>query len=212
MYALRGEMVSPKTLARRACEIELYNLHKPIGVQDQYIAALGGLRLIQFNTDKNITSRRLNLNAISMRKLNESLMLFYSGISRQADEILAEQKENIPRRLDILRQMRQMAFDAALELESGNVDSIGLLMDEAWKLKKSLASKISNGDIDAMYTSAKEAGALGGKITGAGGGGFFLIYCPHEHQDTVRTALKIFQELPFQLEHDGSKVIFNYHR
>jgi D-glycero-alpha-D-manno-heptose-7-phosphate kinase len=212
MYTMLGEIVPADQLAREACEIELEALGKPIGVQDQYIVAYGGLRILEFRKDGSVASRRLNLSDSTLRRLNDSLMLFYTGMSRSADKILAEQRDNIPQRLEILRTMKHMAFDAAHELESGNVDAIGWLLDEAWKLKKNLASQISNSEIDCMYIAARKAGALGGKITGAGGGGFLLIYCPHDRQDAVRAALKDFQELPFLLEHDGSKVIFNYHR
>jgi D-glycero-alpha-D-manno-heptose-7-phosphate kinase len=133
-------------------------------------------------------------------------------VSRPAGAILGEQKRNIYGRVKVLREMKQMAFTARQELQAGNIDAIGELLHESWQLKKQLASQISNGMIDEMYAAACRAGAIGGKITGAGGGGFLLLYCYHEKQEAVRSALADFQELPFQLERDGSKVIFNYHR
>jgi D-glycero-alpha-D-manno-heptose-7-phosphate kinase len=108
--------------------------------------------------------------------------------------------------------MAEMAGIASHELRNGNIEAIGDLLHEAWELKKQLASGISNGEIDGLYDDARRAGALGGKITGAGGGGFLLLYCPHEKQEVVRQALHCLQELPFKLESDGSKVIFNYKR
>jgi len=212
LYTLLGEIVPAEELARLACQIELDTLHKPIGVQDQYIVAYGGLRLLEFLPGGKITSRKVKLPVEQKRRLNENLLLFFTGIQRSADTVLAEQKVNIPSRLKTLRALKAMAYQAHQELENGNVDIMGELLHESWQLKKNLASLVSNSDIDAMYSAAIKAGATGGKITGAGGGGFLLLYCPHEKQESVRAALSSLQELPFLLEHDGSKVIFNYHR
>jgi D-glycero-alpha-D-manno-heptose-7-phosphate kinase len=212
MYTMLGEIVLAEKLAQDACQIEIEVLEKPIGVQDQYIAAYGGLRFIEFKTTGEVLTQRINLNPTARRRLNDSLLLFYTGVSRPAGSILDEQKRNINCRVKILREMKQMAYTARQELEAGNLDVIGELLDKSWKLKKQLASQISNGMIDEMYTAARRAGAIGGKITGAGGGGFLLLYCHYEKQDAVRAALGTLQELPFRLEHDGSKVIFNYHR
>lgn len=212
MYALLGEIVLAERLAQEACEIEIDILGKPIGIQDQYIAAFGGLRFLEFKPDGQVLVQKVELTTTAKRRLNENLLLFFTGITRAADTILDEQKKNINGRLKALLEMKQMAYIARNELESGNVDSIGELLHESWQLKKSLASQISNSALDGMYEAARRAGAIGGKITGAGGGGFLLLYCPHEKQEAVRAALHGLQELSFQLEHDGSKVIFNYHR
>ncbi|NMC12417.1 MAG: GHMP kinase [Chloroflexi bacterium] len=210
LYALLGELVSAERLAQEACQIEIDILKKPIGIQDQYIVAYGGLRFIEFQADGKVNCERINLDINQKRNINDNLMLFYTGVSRQSDTILSEQKNNIKGRKSLLRQMRNMAYLARQELQSGNIDAIGDLLDEAWQLKKQLASQISNDHIDTMYETARHAGATGGKITGAGGGGFLLLYCHHDKQDAVRSALQGYQELPFKLEHDGSKVIFNY--
>lgn len=212
MYSLKGELVPAGQLAKEACEIELDILSKPIGVQDQYIAAFGGLRFMEFTTDGEVQCRKLPLGQDVIRELNEKLLLFYTGKTRSSGTILSEQKQNIDRRMETLCVMKQIAYQAKNELEEGNVDSIGELLHESWQLKKKLASKISNGKIDDMYQAAHDAGAIGGKITGAGGGGFLLLYCPYERQKAVREALNGLQELPFRLEPDGSKVIFNYQR
>ena len=212
MYSYRGEMVSAEQLAREACEIEIDTLGKPIGIQDQYIAAYGGLRFLEFSTDGRVLNHKINLDASTRRRLNERLLLFFTGFTRQAETILAEQKANIGDRLQVLRQMKQMAYDARTELQKGNLDILGEMLHESWQLKKQLASKISNGVLDDMYTAARQAGAIGGKITGAGGGGFLMLYCPQDKQDAVRAALSGYQEFPFQLALDGTKVIFNYHR
>jgi D-glycero-alpha-D-manno-heptose-7-phosphate kinase len=139
-------------------------------------------------------------------------MLFYTNHARRRETILDEQRNNINDRMDVLREMRAMAYQGKALLESGDFESFGCLLDDAWKLKKSLASKISNERIDELYDTACRAGAMGGKITGAGGGGFLLLYCPRENQYHVRDALSSLRELPFHLESDGSKVIFNYRR
>ncbi len=212
LYAFQGELVTAEVLARQACEIEINRLAKPIGIQDQYIVAYGGLRFLEFTTQGEIHTDRVHLSTAACRRLNENLLLFYTGMARKAGAILGEQKDNIQNRLDILRTLKGMAVTARKELEAGNVDVMGELLHESWELKKKLASQISNGAIDEMYDKARRAGAIGGKITGAGGGGFLLLYCPHEYQENVRKALDSLQELPFQLDDNGSKVIFDYHR
>jgi D-glycero-alpha-D-manno-heptose-7-phosphate kinase len=212
MYTYLGEIVTAERLAQEACEIEIERLQKPIGIQDQYIAALGGIRFMEFDPDGGVRTERINLDYWLRRQLNESLLLFFTGVTRKADRILDEQKRNIVDRLDILREMKKMAYTARDELKAGNLDIIGELMHESWELKKQLASQISNGSIDNIYETARRAGATGGKITGAGGGGFLLLYVPYHKRESVRMSLSSLQELPIQIEPDGTKVIFNYRR
>jgi D-glycero-alpha-D-manno-heptose-7-phosphate kinase len=140
------------------------------------------------------------------------LLLFFTGVTRRAETILSEQQANIKQRLSVLLETKQIAYTALDALQSGEVDTIGYLLHESWQLKKQMASKISNGVVDEIYQTARRAGAIGGKITGAGGGGFLLLYCPHEKQEAVREALKHLQEFPFRFEGRGTKVIFNYQR
>ena len=212
MYTYLGEMVTAEKLAVEACKIEIELLKKPIGIQDQYVVAYGGLRLFEFHTDGSVTSEKLDFSSDMKRDLEDNLLLFYTGINRQADTILAEQKANIEDTGHFLRELKALAYAAKDELLKGNLDAIGSMLDTSWGLKKKLASKISNSGIDELYNLAKKSGALGGKITGAGGGGFILLYCPREKRNSVRSALKNLQELPFRLERDGAKVIFNYRR
>ena len=212
MYTYQGRIVPADQLAAEACEIEIEILGKPIGIQDQYIVAMGGLRLIEFMPNGQVLSDKVDISPSALRRLNENLMLFFTGVTRQADTILVEQNDNLGNRLKILRRMKELAYAGRDELIAGNIDAIGELLHEGWMLKRQLASRISNSEINNIYDTAKSAGALGGKITGAGGGGFFLLYCPHEKQETVRNALLDLQELSFMLEHDGSKVIFNHKR
>jgi D-glycero-alpha-D-manno-heptose-7-phosphate kinase len=211
MHSFKRELVLEEQLAREACKIEREILGSPIGVQDQYIAAYGGLRFIEFKTGGDIVvGPNIRLDPITARRLNDNLLLFYTGKTRKADNILAEQKTNIKSRLSVLAEMKQLAYEAYEQLKCGNVDAVGELLDESWQLKKGLASQISSGDIDDMYSTARRAGAAGGKITGAGGGGFLLLYCPNGSQEKVRAALGQLQELPFNLGKDGTKVIFDY--
>lgn len=211
MYQYLGDMVTPERLACEACFIERERLNKPIGVQDQYIAAYGGLRYFEFSAS-GVSSQRIALDTAVRRRLDSSLLLFFTGVTRQSDTILQEQKHNIAARMAILDEMKGIARTARDELLRGNVDAIGHLLHASWLLKKQLASKISNAAIDKLYGAARRAGAFGGKISGAGGGGFLMVYSPVEKQEAVRHALRDLQELPFKLEPDGSKVVFNYRR
>lgn len=212
MYTYLGTLVSADQLAREACGIEIDTLGKPIGIQDQYIVAHGGLRFMEFTTQGTVNVRKINLDDDLMRQLNLNTMLFYTGFARDANIILKEQRKNIDHRLTILREMKEIAYTAQDALLAGNLDEIGRLLHESWLLKKQLASKISNPELDSLVELALKAGAIGGKITGAGGGGFLILYCPYERQEAVRKALKMLQELPFEIEPDGTKVIFNYRR
>jgi len=210
MYTYLGEMVTAERLAREACHIEIDILGKPIGVQDQYIAAYGGMRFLEFTPSGEITINRIELEPSLKRKLNESLLLFFTGMTRSSETILDEQERNTQNNINILREMKKLAYEAYEKIKAGNIDIIGELLHIGWVLKKKLATNISNQTIDDIYNTALKAGAIGGKITGAGGGGFLLLYCQYEKREAVRSALSSLQELPFQLEQDGTKVIFNY--
>ncbi len=212
MYMYLGTPKDHAALAREACEVEIDALKKPIGVQDQYIASYGGQRFFEFCADGQMDVQSIAMDPNVARRLNQNLMLFYTNVARKAESVLAEQRENIPDRRATLREMKKMAVTGRTLLEQGRIDDFGSLMHEAWLLKKQLASKVSNPAIDELYDAAIGAGAFGGKITGAGGGGFLMLYCPRERQDAVRSALHHLPELPFHLERDGTKVIFNYRR
>jgi D-glycero-alpha-D-manno-heptose-7-phosphate kinase len=212
MYMYRGTPKDHTILAREACEIEIDVLKKPNGVQDQYIAAFGGQRVLQFCPDDQVEVQSVTMEPTVARRLNQNLMLLYTNMPRKAESVLAEQRDNIEDRRTVLRQMGQMVSIGRAALETGALDDFGRLLNDAWQFKKQLASKVSNAYIDDLYGAALQAGALGGKITGAGGGGFLLLYCPREKQDAVRSALHHLPELPFHLERDGTKIIFNYRR
>lgn len=212
MYSYLGVQQPQERLAREACEIEIDTLKNPIGIQDQYIAAYGGQRFIQFRQDGTIGVESVQLDETSFRRLNQNLMLFFTNTTRKSKSVLAEQTQNISARLEVLKAMKRLAHEARACLLDGEVDEIGVLLDQGWTLKKQLASRISNPAIDEIYAAARNAGAIGGKISGAGGGGFLLLYCPQHKQDDVRAALHSLPELSFRLERDGTKTIFNYRR
>jgi D-glycero-alpha-D-manno-heptose-7-phosphate kinase len=207
LHVHMGNRPDRALLAREACEIEIDIVGQPIGIQDQYIAAYGGQRFLRFRTDGSVEVETLALIGSTRRALERNLMLFFTNVSRRSETILDEQRANIPDREAVLVELAARAHDARSLLESDDLDGFGRLLHEGWELKKQLASRITNPDIDAAYTAARHAGALGGKISGAGGGGFLLLYCPTPDQNAVRAALPTLPELPFRLESSGSTLI-----
>lgn len=212
LYQYQGLAVTAEQLAQHACDIEITILGKPIGVQDQYIASFGGVDFIEFKRDGQIEVHPLGLSEEYLDDLKSYLMVFFTGKTRQAAQVLQEQKSNIKSRNQTLLEMADQAREGKKLLSSGKIAALGRLLDEGWKLKKQLASKISNVEIDNLYFAAKKAGAIGGKISGAGGGGFLTLFVPTNKRDKVRRALKGLREMPVGLSRDGSKVIFNIRR
>jgi D-glycero-alpha-D-manno-heptose-7-phosphate kinase len=212
LFAYQGHQVSAAELAERACTIEIELCGKPIGKQDQYIAALGGIRDIRFGPGEAVVGEELGLPADERRALQHQIMLFYTGVTRSANTILAEQNANIAAtrpQLDLLRDLAGFAVD---RLRSGDVDAIGPALRESWEAKRKLASGVSNGRIDDAVGRALDAGAAGAKLTGAGGGGFLLVICPMEQQRAVRRSLADMRELPIKLDRLGSRVVLNVMR
>jgi D-glycero-alpha-D-manno-heptose-7-phosphate kinase len=196
-------------LARMACEIEIDILGKPIGKQDQYAAAFGNMNVIRFLPDGQVNVEHLTIDETLKSRLNSNLLLFWTGTTRKAEEILTEQVANIPRRIESLNGMKDMVYEGKEMLAKGYLDDFGRLLHQAWELKKRQATKITNDVVDEVYLRAREAGALGGKLTGAGGGGFLLLYCPRAKQKDVRQALSSLRELPFRFEREGSRVVLD---
>ena len=209
LFAYQGRQVSAEELAERACTIEIERCGKPIGKQDQYIAAFGGIRDIRFGPGDEVVAEELGLSAADRRALQQQIMLFYTGITRSADTILAEQNANIEATRPQLDLLRDLAGFAAERLRSGDVDAIGPALRESWEAKRKLASGVSNDQIDQAVTRALDAGASGAKLTGAGGGGFLLVICPMEQQRAVRESLADMRELPVKLDRLGSRVVLN---
>ena len=205
----KGKFVSKDKLAKLACEVEIEKLGNPIGKQDQYGAALGGLNFIKFNQDGSVSHEPILMEGKTYKKLQKNLLMFYTGTTRSANTILAEQTKNITSedKARNLLKMCGLAKDMKVALENNDISSFGKILDEGWQLKKELASGIANPAIDEAYEIAMKNGALGGKLLGAGGGGFLLFYCEEEKQEQLKKAIGL-RELDFSFERDGTSVIY----
>jgi D-glycero-alpha-D-manno-heptose-7-phosphate kinase len=212
LFAYQGRQVTAAELAERACEIEIERCKKPIGKQDQYIAAFGGIRDIHFGPGEQVVAEDVGLATAERRALQEQIMLFYTGITRRADPILAEQNANVEVTRPQLDLLRDLAGFAVERLRAGDVDAIGPAIRESWEVKRKLASGVSNDRIDGAVARALEAGASGVKLTGAGGGGFLVVICPMERQRAIRQSLIDLRELPIRLDRLGSRVVLNVQR
>ncbi|MFH1580274.1 MAG: GHMP kinase, partial [Thermoplasmatota archaeon] len=208
LYAFKGYRASPKKLAEEACEIEIEKLGEPIGKQDQYVAAYGGIQHIKFNADETVTLDPVICPPKTKRDIESHLMLIYTGKTRKASDILSKQKSNSKTNKEILDKMRDQAEKLFHDLTSLQVNKLGQALKEGWELKKSLAKGISDPEIDKIYGKALKAGAVGGKITGAGGGGFLVLFVPPESHWSVRNALTGMKDLEFKVEPQGSKIIY----
>jgi D-glycero-alpha-D-manno-heptose-7-phosphate kinase len=209
LFAYQGRQVSADELAERACMIEIDRCGKPIGKQDQYIAAFGGIRDMHFGPGADVLPEEIALSAAERWALQHQIMLFYTGITRSANSILAEQAANISDTRPLLDLLRDLAGFAVDRLRGGDIDAIGAAMRESWEAKRKLASGVSNGQVDIAVARALDAGASGAKLTGAGGGGFLLVLCPVERQRAVRENLADMRELPVKLDRLGSRVVLN---
>jgi D-glycero-alpha-D-manno-heptose-7-phosphate kinase len=212
LFAYRGRHLPAAELAERACAIEIEICGKPIGKQDQYIAAFGGIRDLRFGPGDAVAAEELGISAAGRRALQQQIMLFYTGITRSADPILAEQNANVASTGTQLDLLRDLAGFAVERLSSGDVDAIGPAVRESWEAKRKLASGVTNDQVDRAVEQALTAGAAGAKLTGAGGGGFLLVICAMEKQRAVREALSGMKELPVKLDRLGSRVVLNVMR
>ncbi len=210
----RGLLLSKQQIAELACQIEIEKLGEPIGKQDQYAAAFGDLNLIQFRAD-GVSVEPIKTAPETRRALEKNTLLFFTGTTRQASTILSEQKksseQNDPRVLDALHAVKAMAFQAKECLERGDLAEFGQLLDRGWQSKKKFAAGISNPLIDECYELARRHGALGGKVTGAGGGGFLMLYCEPTCHSAVTQALeeKGLKRMDFRFESEGARVLLN---
>jgi len=209
LHALKGERVSAETLAREACQIEIEILDRPIGKQDQYAAAYGGFNYIQFNRDESVLVEPINCHKETRSSLANNLLLFYTGLNTQSDTILTEQEEKTPDNLPVLDKMVELSQELQKTLRGNDLTGFGNILHEGWLYKQKLASKITNPVINDYYEKASQAGAVGGKILGSGGGGFLLLYCQEQNQPRVREALSDLREVSFNFEAEGSKIIYS---
>ncbi len=209
LYARSGAPPSAAHLALTACEIELERVKAPIGKQDQYAAAFGGLNLIRFHGDGSVEVQPLNCTVETRETISSRLMLFYIGQEREASSILTEQSRNMADKEKFRRveEMVELAVELRAVLEEGNLTSFGEILHRGWQLKRGLASGITNDVVEANYQLAREAGAEGGKLLGAGAGGFLLLSCREEKQKQVREALSGLREMSITLTEEGSQVL-----
>jgi D-glycero-alpha-D-manno-heptose-7-phosphate kinase len=212
LFAYKGRQVTAEELADRACAIEIDRCRKPIGKQDQYAAAYGGICDLHFGPGDRVVVDQLDLASPVRRQVQDELLLFYTDTTRKADNILGEQKANIGDRITQLVQLRELAAEASAGLREGDVDALGVALNKSWAAKRELASGVSNSQIDEAVESALAGGATGAKVTGAGGGGFLLVVCPLERQRAVRERLAAMKELPIKIDPFGSRVVLNVHR
>lgn len=211
LHAFKGIFVSADALGRQSCEIEIDICKEPIGKQDQFAAAFGGLNFIQFHPDDTVAVEPIICRSETVQKLQDNLLVFYTGITRRAATVLAAQ--NAPsaqsrKHQQVLRRMVELAHSLKRELQNNALDAFGEILHENWLLKRSLADEISNAQIDCWYEKGMRAGALGGKLLGAGGGGFLLFYAPKESHRKIADAMPELLEVAFKFERSGSRIIF----
>jgi D-glycero-alpha-D-manno-heptose-7-phosphate kinase len=209
LRALDGRLVSKEELARDAIHIEQCVIREPVGSQDQISAAFGGFNRIEFLSNGTFDLQPIILPADRQALLQDHLMLFFSGVSRYSADVAQTKIENIGNRTAELSTMRQMV-DHALEIlrsPSCNVEEFGRLLHEAWMLKRRLSDRVSTPQLDAIYEAARSAGAIGGKVLGAGGGGFLAFFVPPEKHDCVKAALSQLIHVPFKFETAGSRIV-----
>ena len=210
LYAYRNQFVSKEDLARKACEIEIDRCGEPIGKQDQYAAAYGGLNLIRFHPDNSVSVDPVICKPALLQELEDSTLVFFTGRTRSASAVLANQSAAIQTtdRRVLMRRMVQLAFEMKEQLELGTLDHFGDLLDENWRLKAQLTTGISDPQIDAWYDKGLISGALGGKLLGAGNGGFMMFYAPIEYHAKISAALGDLEPVKFRFDRTGAQIVF----
>jgi D-glycero-alpha-D-manno-heptose-7-phosphate kinase len=212
LHAYQSRYISPGDLAEEGCTVEIDLCGEPIGKQDQYAAAFGGLNFICFEPDGSVRVEPILCDGDCLARLQSSLVTFYTGMTRQAGSILTEQNEKAAcdtTTQGLLKQMKGLAYDLRNELNRGRIEVLGEIMDEGWRLKRAAHSAVSSSQIDDWYCAAKRAGAIGGKLLGAGGGGFLTFFAPPERHASIAQAIGL-RRVPLGLERSGSRVLL-YH-
>lgn len=209
LHALQGRHVSKARLAREAIEVEQVVLKETVGIQDQIQCAHGGFNHIEIHRDGEYTVRPVVISTKRKALLERRLMLFFTGLQRNSSEIADAQVSNIERKETELKAIQEIVPKALEAVTNGDIGYIGHLLHESWMLKRELSDKVSNKEIDGLYTAAREAGAIGGKLLGAGGGGFFLFYVPEDRQAAVREAMGGLHDIPFKFENGGSQIVLS---
>jgi D-glycero-alpha-D-manno-heptose-7-phosphate kinase len=210
LYAYRGQTVSKQQLAQQACEIEIQRCGEPIGKQDQYAAAFGGLNLIQFHPDESVSVDPVLCTGHMLRRLEDHILVFFTGRTRSASQVLARQSQALSEgsHRKLMQRMVELAFELKRELEAGALDAIGALLNENWQLKVQLADGISDGQIDGWYQTGIANGATGGKLLGAGNGGFIMFYAAPEHHPAITKALSMLEPVKFGFDRVGAQITY----
>ncbi|GFO68524.1 GHMP kinase [Geomonas limicola] len=212
LYALKGVMATKQELAMKSIHIEQNMIRETVGSQDQTLAAYGGFNLIQFQPNREISVRPVITTPERVRELNSHLMLFYTGIKRTAASVADSYVHDLEGRKRQLRIMKDLVDEGLSVLNSHHdIEGFGELMHEAWLSKRSMSSSVSNSEVDGLYEAARRAGAVGGKITGAGGGGFLLLFAPPELHQKIKEALNTLIHVPFSFDYTGSQIIYFQH-
>ena len=201
---------STYALANEACDVEINKAKSPIGKQDQFASAFGGLNFITFHKDGKVSVEPVIIPDDGEDRLQNNVMMFYTGLTHDANTILSEQTKNVASKQDKIQaqlKLCDMARDLRTHLENGDIDYLGKILKESWEIKKTLSSGIANPTIDKIYDLAMGAGAKGGKLLGAGGGGFMLFYVKPENQQAVREALKDYLEIEFKIDYEGATIV-----
>lgn len=213
LNAYLGRHVSGEQLGRESCHIEIDVCGEPIGKQDQYAAALGGFNLIEFKPDDSVVVSPVICQPEVLSELEKNILVMYTGITREASPLLKQQSTEISsdaRKRDSMLRMVELAYTLRDELNNNNLSAVGEILHENWMLKKEMAAGISNEAIDDWYQVARSSGAIGGKILGAGAGGFLMFYAPQEKHEAIKAALPDLRDVPIAFEPLGSQIIF-YH-
>ncbi|MBP3201180.1 MAG: GHMP kinase [Lachnospiraceae bacterium] len=208
LHAYKGEFVTPEVLAKEACHIEIDLLGQRIGIQDQYAVANGGFNRYRFLNDGTVSVTPFVIDEKYKKILYNNLMMFFTGNTRDSRKILSEQSDNIENKRKQLDELVLTVDKVYKEINNKNIEIVGTELDKTWTIKKSLSNGISNENIDNMYDLAKKSGAVGGKVLGAGGGGFMLFYVNDQNKEKVRNSLKDYREIPFEVDNEGSRIVF----
>jgi D-glycero-alpha-D-manno-heptose-7-phosphate kinase len=216
LYELKREKVPTQALAEMACHIEMNLAGHPVGKHDHYLAAFGGITCLDIQADGRVHVSPLDISITTVEEFRNRVLLFYTGVTRSSSDILEAQKQDTqrgdPTVVDSLHRTKELGYRIKEALEQGDLERFGLLLDEHWQNKKRRSGKISAPSIDGWYEMAKENGALGGKIMGAGGGGFFMFYCPNNHKARLRQAMTAagLREMPYDFDFEGAKVLVDF--
>jgi D-glycero-alpha-D-manno-heptose-7-phosphate kinase len=216
LYAFKRERVPHQALAEQACHIEMNLAQHPVGKHDHYLATFGGITCLDIERDGRVHVSPLDIPMHVAEDLRSSILLFFTGVTRASAEVLAEQKRDTEQGhatvIDSLHKTKEIGLQIKAALQAGDLTRFGQLLDEHWENKKRRSSKISDARLDRVYAIAKDCGALGGKIMGAGGGGFFMFYCPSQCKERLRHAMVAqgLREMPFEFDYEGAKVLVNF--